>query len=790
MQTTWAQDADFEEEVRTLFRDGIEAYEQGKYDLALEKLERALELDPDKSLLFALVEEVSYDKLFEMIRLGRLDEKQHKLKNTALRIIELSKPAAEAVRSDEATINGYVEDLKSDEYDTVQIAMYHLMHMVPYSIPPLIPVLANEREDHWRNNVILTLVKMRDHSVNAVIEALNSTSKVQRQNAALVLEMIRDERAIPALKAVWENPDEIPEVKLKAATALLKITNQEAAELKSAKEYYYLLAEKYYYAHPSVMLTYFLDFYIWEWNDDTNGLDFHEVPAFAYNEIMAEEACMDGLELDQHYEPIWPLLAQTQYALVAEASDAIRNTNLQVQAQYADMDDLIKIQKQLGSYTVADAVARLVGREMTYRALTRSIEDDTPLVSQSILDALKDMGEAGELPPYYDPNSLNEQNNNQNNEAAAGPAFDRRAYFGYPLVDALTNQDKRVRYWASDVMVRINPQERKVGMELVVPNLVDALSEQGIRVVLVIVEPKQLKDKEFMHIFKNKLGSLNVLPVVAENGREGILKAKSFPNADLIIIEHSIANEVYFQVDLTDKKEPIVESVFDTIDKDVRLTNVPTWILTEGPDEMSQAKSIYLDKAQQYVDRGIDKLELRDLLRDAFRSPEAQKDSKDRADEISKMAAESLEAIDPTNTLYPYMDAVPAMVKTLALEQPREDFIRIPVINALGNYGAVEAIDVLAGTLDDQASNAKEVRLACANALANIYKQNRIAPSDEIYRILKNNLYQGDPSVRKSGDLDIELAVGEALGSAHLTPEQRFELAAWKRQHDVPNWDQ
>ena len=35
-------------------------------------------------------------------------------------------------------------------------------------------------------------------------------------------------------------------------------------------------------------------------------------------------------------------------------------------------------------------------------------------------------------------------------------------------------------------MVAINPQRRKLGMELVVPNLIDALGEQGVRIALVI----------------------------------------------------------------------------------------------------------------------------------------------------------------------------------------------------------------------------------------------------------------------------------------------------------------
>ena len=55
-----------------------------------------------------------------------------------------------------------------------------------------------------------------------------------------------------------------------------------------------------------------------------------------------------------------------------------------------------------------------------------------------------------------------------------------------------------------------------------------------------------------------------------------------------------------------------------------------------------------------------------------FDSDKAKKDSKDRANDISKAAAETLAAIDPSNTLYPYRDAVEALITTVSPEILRE----------------------------------------------------------------------------------------------------------------------
>jgi HEAT repeat protein len=350
---------------------------------------------------------------------------------------------------------------------------------------------------------------------------------------------------------------------------------------------------------------------------------------------------------------------------------------------------------------------------------------------------------------------------------------------GYPLAEALAHEDKRVRYAAAQAMVALNPQRRKLGMELVIPNLVDALGEQGVRVALVIYDIQTEEDRNFLLGLRKTLSSLGIFPVVASSGEEGVLKAKQFPTEDVIFIRRKICGQVYFRE--TDTKKGVVETVFDTLRDDVRTRHIPRVVIGDTAAEVEQARREFLEKGTAFavIGRDAHKLDLQALLEKAFDLPEAKKDSKDRADEIAREAAEALAGLDPAHTLYPYRDAVDALIRTVSPEILREDFIRIPAARALGRFGDQRAIDVLAKVLAEKDADAeraarqKAVRLACAKALSEIFRQTGVSPSKEVFDVLMQNL--------KDGDYEIELTCGEALGNATLTPEQRRELSKFRR---------
>ncbi|HYE97936.1 MAG TPA: HEAT repeat domain-containing protein, partial [Planctomycetota bacterium] len=590
-----------------------------------------------------------------------------------------------------------------------------------------------------------------------------------------------------------------------------------------ATDYYYELAMKYYYGHSSVLFSWQRHYLIWKWDAEKDVLTERKVARFAYNEQLAEEALFDLLTLDPNYkdaatgQTAWSLKACVHFAQAIEAEAAVDSALDAVKTLEMNKEELVKLLKETegiiddagiaglkgqiegagGEMDVvkvvtdhfrklkaakvlrANVIAQVPGKAAIYEALSRSLQDGNYLVAKAAIETIREMGRAEDLPaPPPTPEEIAAR---ERGEAPTVEELKKEASgsMGYPLVEALANEDKRVRYAAAEAMVALNPQRRKLGMELVMPILIDALGEQGVRVALVIYDVQDDADRNFINTFKKTLQQINVFPVIATSGTEGIIKAKQFPTEDIIIVQRKICSQVYFRE--TDTSKPVVETVFDTLRDDVRTKNVPRIVLGDSPQEIADAQKEYHEKGTAYavIGRDVNKLDLQALLDKAFDLPEAKKDSKDRADEIAKTAAESLASIDPKNTLYPFRDTVEALIKTVNPDPIREDFIRIPAARALGHFGDQRALDVLAKVVDDKDADAeraktqKGVRLASAKALSEIFRQTGVAPANEVFEALLKSV--------KDGDYDIEFTCGEALGNATLTNEQRLQVAAARR---------
>ncbi len=760
-----AQD-EFKDDIRKLLNEGIELYKQGKYKEAHAKLEEAFQKKPDSDLVYAFMKRAGDDVVASM-----MNAPDEQIKMDGYRLFELSKPG-ETIRRSKKDVLKYLEDLQANDHAIQRKAHWHLKHFAPWDLRFIVPVLANPQQDIYRSRLILLLTEIGTQATHAVIETLdNKESVLARQNACIILGNIKDDRALPYLKRVSEDANELPEVKKFANEALMKITRKGLDQLKSYKEYFFELAEKYYYGHSSVVHAWTRSYLVFRWDDEKKTITEREVPRFAWNEQMAEETLYDLLKSDPNYvHPTkgtpWALLACVHYAqaIEAEAGVAAAEAALKGGEPGLKPDHVDQLKKWLGMAERHNVLASVPGKRYIYEALKRSLDDSTHLVAKAAIETIKEMGRPEDL-PGVDAGGTVAQNT-----------------VGWPLIQALTSDDKRVRYSASEAMVKINPQQRKLGMELVIQNLVDAVGEQGVRVALIIYDVQDDADRNFVNAMRKTLIKINVFPVVATSGEEGIIKAKQFPTEDVIIIQKKIAGQIYFKE--TETRGQVVETVFDTLRDDVRTKFIPRLVLADNAAEMDESKKQYDQTAQGFLDKAIigqvgGALVVDGILQKLFESPEAKKDSKDRADLIAKSAAETFARIDITNTLYPFRDAVQALIKTVSPEILRENFIRIPAAQALGHFGDQRAIDVLAKVLDEKGANeeatkaAKGVRVACARALSDIFRQTEYTPSKENYEVLKKNL--------TDGDYDVELTVSEAAGNAKLSNEQRLDYEEARR---------
>jgi HEAT repeat protein len=809
-----AQDESFGDNVRKLLGEGTDLYKKGKYPEASSKFEEAFQLKPNSDQVYAFIKRAGEDMIGRM-----MNDPDRKIQDIARRLMELAKPG-EPLREGKAVVLKYIEDLKAEDHAIWRNAFWHLKNFGPWSVRFLMPALADQQQDRYRSRVMLLFTEMGIDCSLAVVEALDSKNPFVRQNAAIVLGNIKDERAIPALKRVSEDANEPGEVKKFANEALLKIIRgKDAAQWKKSADYYYELATKYYYSHSSVIHAFQRHYLVWKWDVEKDVLTERKVARMAYNEQLAEEALFDLLALDPNYTDkatslsAWSLLACVHFAEALESRAAVEAA---LQAlRYDEIDkpglsrllrdieglddasikdlagkidgaaDVPAVEKLINEYMAkqakiirANVMGELPGKRYIYEALARSLADGNYLVAKACLDTIREMGRPEDLPSPPAPEGSKEKEEEQK-AAGTGSASAVNGTMGYPLIEALTNEDKRVRYAAANAMIAINPQRRKLGMELVIPNLIDALGEQGVRVALVIYDVQDDNDRNFVNGFRKLLTSINVFPVIVNTGSEGVIKAKQFPTEDVVIIQKKICSQVYFKE--SDTKKEIVETVFDTLRDDVRTKSIARIVLGDNAGEVEAANKEYLEKgtAQGVIAKEVHKLDLQALFDKIFDSDKAKKDSKDRANDIAKDAAESLSEIDPTNTLYPYRDAVEALIKTVSPEILREDFIRIPAAKALGHFGDQRAVDVLAKVVSDKDADAeraarqKGVRWQCAKSLSQIFKQTGITPATEVFEVLKK--------ATKDGDYDIEFTSAEALGNATLTNPQRLDLSKFRR---------
>jgi HEAT repeat protein len=807
-----AQDESFGDKVRQLLGEGTDLYKKGKYPEASSKFEEAFQMKPSSDQVYAYLQRAGMDMLGKM-----MNDPDRKIQDIGRRLAELAKPG-DPFREGKAVVLKYIEELKSDDHAIWRNAFWHLKNIGPWSVRFLMAALADQQQDKYRSRVMLLFTEMGVDCSLAVVEALDSKNPFTRQNAAIVLGNIKDDRAIPALKRVSEDANEPAEVKKFANEALLKIIRaKDASQWKKATDYYYELATKYYYGHSSVIHSFQRHYLIWKWDTEKDVLTERKVARMAYNEQLAEDALYRLLTLDPNYTDkatslsAWSLLACVHFAEALEARAAVEAALQGLRVDEVDKPGLVRlfrdiegmsdatikdlggkieaaaatadVEKIVNEYFAkqakiirANVLGELPGKKYIYEALSRSLADGNYLVAKSCIDTIQEMGRPEDLPsPPVGPEGK------ETAEAAAGTgaAANVSGTMGYPLIEALTNEDKRVRYSAANAMISINPQRRKLGMELVVPNLIDAIGEQGVRVALVIYEVQDDNDRNFVNGFRKLLTSINVFPVMVNSGSEGIIKAKQFPTQDVVIIQKKICSQVYFKE--SDTKKEIVETVFDTLRDDVRTKSIARIVLGDSGAEVEAANKEYLEKgtAQGVVAKDVHKLDLQAMFDKIFDSDKAKKDSKDRANDISKAAAESLASIDPTNTLYPYRDAVEALIKTVSPEILREDFIRIPAAKALGHFGDQRAVDVLAKVVSDKDADAeraarqKGVRWQCSKSLSQIFKVTGITPSTEVFEALKKNT--------KDGDIDIEFTCAEALGNATLTNPQRLDLSKFRR---------
>jgi hypothetical protein len=222
-------DESFGDRVRQLLAEATELYKRGDYIGASSRFERAFQMQPSSDQVYAYIRRAGDEMVARM-----MNDPDRKMQDVGRRIFELAKPG-HYMRSGRAVLAQYLAELKHEDHAIWRNSFWNLKNIGPYAAKDLIPALGDRTQDRYRSRVIMLLTEMGVDAAPAVMEALQSRDPFVRQNAAIVLGNVKDERALPLLARLVEDPNELPEVKKFAREAIQK-TDRRAGAAPSGSE--------------------------------------------------------------------------------------------------------------------------------------------------------------------------------------------------------------------------------------------------------------------------------------------------------------------------------------------------------------------------------------------------------------------------------------------------------------------------------------------------------------------------------------------------------------------------
>ena len=309
-------------------------------------------------------------------------------------------------------------------------AVERLRNAGEYAIPFMLDALADPSREEELPHIVRALPQIGRDAIRPLTAALQTDNVALRAEIIKALGKIGYPQSAAYLKFVAEK-DPSDKVSALARDSIRQIDpamlNVPAAQL------FYQIGENYYYHAESLAPAADADFAnVWFWDAGTQKLAREEVARSYFNELMAMQSCEWALKADSGFGSaigLW-LAAFFKAESVGEAK---------MPAYFGD------------GHADALVYATTAGVEYLHQALARAVKDNNAYVALGVIEALATT--AGEKSLLYE----------------IGAA--------QPLLQALTFDDRKVRYSAAIAIAAAGPKEKFAEAKLVVANLAEALGQ-------------------------------------------------------------------------------------------------------------------------------------------------------------------------------------------------------------------------------------------------------------------------------------------------------------------------
>jgi hypothetical protein len=412
--------------LRANWNDYLHYTKIGRLDLAKGYAQAVLESNPDPLELLTLSEEnpQGYAILLRVIDTAS-DAELVELSKKVLNVIEQGRFVR---RADPKIIAEEIRRLSSTTRGRLA-AVKRLQNAGEYAVVYMLDAMMDDSRKEELPNIVWALPQIGRDAIRPLTAALQTEDVGLKAEIVQALGKISYPQSLAYLKYIIEK-DNSAELRNLASQSIKQI---DPAALKApAAQLFYQLGEDYYNHAPSLAPAGDANFAnIWFWDSQDRGLVREKVDRSYFNELMTMRACEWALKADAGFG--------RAIGLWLAAYFKVESAGLDMPSYFGP------------GHADAMTYATTAGPEYLHQALAQAIKDKNAHVALCAVEALATT--AGEKSLLY----------------RIGPA--------QPLVQALSFDDKAVRYSAAIAIAAAGPKEKFAESKLVVKNLSQALGQ-------------------------------------------------------------------------------------------------------------------------------------------------------------------------------------------------------------------------------------------------------------------------------------------------------------------------
>jgi HEAT repeat protein len=419
--------AGFAQTLEENWNDYLHFTKIGRFELAQGYAQAVLNSNPNPVELLALSEANPQGyALLERVIETHPDPEMVELGKKVLDIIEQGRFIR---RTDPKVILPEIDRLSKGARG-FRTAVKRLQNAGEYAIPYMLDAIDDRsRKEEW-DDIKRALPQIGRDAIRPLVAALQTNNVAVKTEIIRALGAIRYPQSMPYLKYIIENDDSL-ELRKLAQRSIGQI--DPAALETSAAQLFYRLAENYYYHAQSLAPAEDAAFAnIWFWDPAVRRLIREKVDKSYFNELMAMRTCEWALKADPEFGQAIGLWLAAYFK--AESA------NVQKMPDYFGQ-----------GHAPAFVYATTAGPEYLHQALARALKDKNAYVALRAVEALAVT--AGEKSLLY------------------------RLGIAQPLVQALSFNDRAVRYSAAIAIAQAGPKQKFPESKLIVQNLAEAITQ-------------------------------------------------------------------------------------------------------------------------------------------------------------------------------------------------------------------------------------------------------------------------------------------------------------------------